>query len=186
MPVTVEQLRQAFLQGNDFQLDVKAVLDVDRDGKISPAELRLDTPAKTDAIRSRLERLGLKQPRIQAEIQPYSLHHGVATGSYAVRDCGECHGSESRVTASIELARYVPGGVLPAVVADANIQWDGTMSVDGAGRLIYQPATSPVPLHVIGLDRWKAGDLVGVMAVTAALLAVFVHGGLRVRAARKG
>ena len=120
------EFRQANLQGNDFQLDVKAVLDVDRDGKISPAELRLDTPAKTDAIRSRLERLGVKQPRIQAEIQPYSLHHGVATGSYAVRDCGECHGSESRVTASIELA-----GTCPAALCRP---WSPTRTFSGTAR----------------------------------------------------
>ncbi|MGC8643799.1 MAG: hypothetical protein ACP5XB_28395 [Isosphaeraceae bacterium] len=186
VPVTVKQLRQVFLQGNDFQPEVKTLLDADHDGKVSSGELRLDTTAKVEAIRSRLERLGLKQARIQAEIQPYSLHHGVATGTYAVRECAECHSRESRVNASIELARYVPGGILPTLVADANTRCDGQMTIDTSGRLLYQPATAPVPLHVIGLNRWKVGDLIGAVAVTVVLLGVFVHGGLRVRSARKG
>ena len=186
VPVGLDLVRKAFLKGDDFHPDVKALLDTNRDGQIDPAELRLDTPAKADAIRARLEALGPSHPRIRGEIQPYSLHHGVATGTWAVRDCADCHGPESRVATAMELARYVPGGVLPTLVADANVRWDGTMSVDGAGRLSYQPVTTPVALHVIGLDRWKLGDLIGAGVVSMAVLAVFVHGGLRVRAARRG
>ena len=184
-PVALEVLRKATLQGDDFHPEVKTLLDADHDGRVSVAELRLDTPAKAEAVRARLAALGVKGPRIRGEVQPYGLHHGVATGSWAVRECADCHGPASRVTAPIELAGYIPGGVMPEPVADANVRWDGRMAVDGAGRLVYRPAMAPERIHVIGQDRWPAGDAIGLLAFSGAVLAVAVHGGLRVHAARK-
>lgn len=184
-PVSTELLTKAFLEGDDYDPTIKMWLDVDGDGRLGNLELRLDTKAKVDAVAARLEAVGVKSPRIRGEIQPYSLHHGVATGNWAVRDCGECHGEESRVSMPIELAAYVPGGVLPEMIGDANVRWDGRMSLDVAGRLTYEPVTAPERIYVIGRDRWGAGDLLGALALVGSVLAVGVHGGLRVRSTRK-
>jgi hypothetical protein len=182
-PVALDDLRKAFLHGSDYHPEVKALLDANGDGAVDETELRLDTPSKAAAIRSRLEALGLHDPRIRGEIQPYSLHHGVAAGEWAVRQCTECHGRPSRLTAAIELAGYLPGGVRPVLVGDANVRWDGRTFLDGDGRLIYEPAAAP-EAYAIGRDRWPLGDLLGALAMLAVLASVLVHGGLRIYAIR--
>ncbi len=184
-PVPLDTLRKVFLDGDDFRPEIKTLLDASHDGEVDAAELRLDTTAKADAIAARLAALGLKNPRIVGQIQPYSLHHGVATHSWAVRQCVECHGPASRTDTPIELASYVPGGVLPKMVADANVVWNGRMERTAGGRLVYRPATASVPLYVLGRDRWRLGDTLGMLALAGVMLGVGVHGGLRLLAARK-
>jgi hypothetical protein len=41
-------------------------------------ELVLDTTSKASFIAARLSALGLDEPRIVGEVQPYAVHHGVA------------------------------------------------------------------------------------------------------------
>lgn len=185
VPVPRETLARAFLEGGRFRPEIVGLLDTDRDGQLAGAELRLDTPAKADAIRDRLVTLGVKNPRIRGEVQPYGLHHGVATETWAVRRCSECHGPVSRVGAPMVLAEYLPGGVVPVPVADANVRWEGRMEAEGTGQLVYRPSARLDRVHVIGRDRWVAGDAVGLLAVAGAVGAVAIHGGLRIRAARK-
>ncbi|MFO0907162.1 MAG: hypothetical protein U0794_02165 [Isosphaeraceae bacterium] len=183
-PVALGLVRKAAIDGGTFHPDLMRLLDTNRDGRVDPKEARLDTEAKTEAMRSRLAALGVKDARIRGEVQPYGLHHGVATGNWAVRECIDCHGPASRVTAPIELAEYVPGGVLPEPLPDANVRWNGRMGIED-GRLVYRPATAPERLHVIGRDHWETGDAIGMLAVAGSIVAVVVHGGLRTRAARK-
>jgi hypothetical protein len=182
-PVDLALLTKAIFQDGEIHPEIKKVLDGNGDGIVEASEWRLDTPDKTAAVRARLEALGLHDPRIRGEIQPYSLHHGVAAGQWAVRQCAECHGPKSRLDASMELASYIPGGVLPKLVGDANVDWNGRLFRDNSGRLLYEPATPG--LHVLGKDRWHVGDWIGLFTVLMVTLAVVVHGGLRMRAARK-
>ncbi len=182
-PVDLPLLAKALFQDGNIHPDIRKALDANGDGVVEASEWRLDTSAKTEAVRARLEALGLRDPRIRGEIQPYSLHHGVAGGQWAIRSCRECHDRESRLSAAIELAPYVPGDAIPERVGDANVEWDGRLFRDEAGRLLYEPATAG--LHVLGKDRWRLGDWLGLLTVLAVALAVVVHGGLRIRAARK-
>ncbi len=182
-PVDLPLLTKALFQEGNIHPDIKKALDANGDGVVEDSEWRLDSPAKTEAVRVRLEALGLRGPRIRGEIQPYSLHHGVAGGQWAIRNCRECHDRESRLSAAMELAPYVPGGAMPERVGDANVEWSGRLFRDEAGRLLYEPATAG--LHVLGKDHWRWGDWLGLLTVLAVALAVVVHGGLRIRAARK-
>lgn len=185
-PIDLALLKKAIYKEIYFHPRVQTLLDTNGDGVVDAAELRLDSPAKAAVIRSRLVELGLHDPRIRGEIQPYSLHHGVAAGEWAVRQCADCHGRESRLTTPMELADYLPGGVMPKLIGDANVDWNGQLFVDGSGRLMYEPAPSASGLHVLGHDRWRLGDILGLLAVTIIFLAVFIHAGWRIRSARKG
>jgi formate-dependent nitrite reductase cytochrome c552 subunit len=186
-PVDLDILKQAIYQENDYRPEVKAILDDDRDGKVEAAEERLDTAAKAEVVAGVLKALGLRNPRIRGEIQPYGLHHGTTSGEFATRRCVDCHGERSRLTKPIDLSEYVPGGAgaKPVAVADANVLWNGELAVDRSGRLSYEPRPTASNYYIMGRDRRRFVDSAGIAVNLAAFLGVLIHGGLRFRAARK-
>ena len=185
VPVSQENLRKAMLVGDKLHPDLVAALDRNRDGQISADEMRLDSPERVEAVRKRLAAVGLESPKIVGEIQPYSLHHGVATGTWATRQCNDCHARDSRVNRPIELASYVPGGVQPTLVGDANVNIGGRMSTDTTGRLFYEPSSTAAQVYVLGHDHWHMGDWFGILAAIGTVVGVGIHGGMRFVAARR-
>jgi Ni/Fe-hydrogenase b-type cytochrome subunit len=183
-PVLMRDLKAAYLDGTDYARDVVQTLDENGDGALQSNELRLDTEEKVALIRRRLRDLGLENPRIEAEIQPYGIHHDVATGDWATKDCQTCHEKGSRLSKPMLLASYVPGGVEPKFVEDANVSIHGEIARDQSGRLFYQPSTTASGLYVLGHDRVRLANAIGLLAVLGVLLGVAVHGGLRYRASR--
>jgi hypothetical protein len=134
-PVRLEDLQSAYFTAEAYAAEVLAALDANADGSLSDAELLLDTPEKQAVIAGRLAALGLANPRIEGEVQPYSINHNVARGDAAIKDCAVCHADSSRLTQPMILADRLPGGVLPAFVSDANTP-TGELSGRG-GRLSY-------------------------------------------------
>jgi Ni/Fe-hydrogenase b-type cytochrome subunit len=183
-PVLLSDLRSAFLDGDDYAPDVIRALDTNGDGTLQDSELRLDTEEKVELIRARLTDLGLKNPRIAGEIQPYGIHHTVATGDWVTKDCQTCHEKGSRLTEPMVLASYVPGGVEPQLVQDANVTLHGEITHDEDGKLIYKPSTTASGLYILGHDRVRLANGIGLLSVIGVLIGVAVHGGLRYRAAR--
>jgi thiosulfate reductase cytochrome b subunit len=177
-PVLISDLRAAWFENDRYAADVLALFDVDGDGALSAVELRLDTLEKERLIAGRLRELGLANPRIQAEIQPYSINHNVVTGSAALKDCQACHADQSRLAAPMQLAAYLPGGMLPVFVADANVQaGEGLAVKDGA--LVYSPNAADHGLYVFGHHRVDWIDWLGALFFAGVLLGVAGHGGLR-------
>jgi thiosulfate reductase cytochrome b subunit len=177
-PVPAETLTEAFLDGGSYREDVTAVLDADGDGRIAQSELRLDTPAKVEAIRGRLIALGLDGPRIAGEIQPYAIHHGVARGEWAIRDCRTCHGAGSKLTMPFDLASHAPGEVTPAVVPDTNVELPGVI-VRVASGVAYVPNSTSAGLYVLGHDHVGWANRIGALFLLAAVAGVVAHGGSR-------
>jgi octaheme c-type cytochrome (tetrathionate reductase family) len=184
-PVASEQLRSAYLDGSRYRPEIVKALDANGDGTIEPKELRLDTAEKVRVVRQRLEALGLSHPHIAADVRPYGLHHDVAGGRWAIRDCEACHSAGSRLTASMELASYVPGGVLPKPVAGTDVRLDGRMAVRADGRLVYEPQTADRELYVAGSGGRRLADRLGAMAVMLAFLGIMAHGTARIIASRR-
>jgi hypothetical protein len=83
-PVRQIDLQEAYLDGGSYRADVLAVFDNNGNGSLADAELRLDTPAKEDVIKRNLATLGLENPHIRAEVQPYSINHNVTNGHQPV------------------------------------------------------------------------------------------------------
>ncbi|MCI0518864.1 MAG: cytochrome b/b6 domain-containing protein [Chloroflexi bacterium] len=177
-PVRLEDLQAAWLENGNYSADVLAALDGDGDGRLSTLELRLDTPEKEAVIASRLSALGLQNPRIQGEIQPYSINHNVAGGDWATRECQDCHSDESILAASITFSEYLPGGATPEFVKDANTQFPPGLDVTG-DALTYTPSTEAVGLYVFGHNRLAWVDWFGALFFVAVLFGVAAHGGLR-------
>lgn len=182
-PVPLEKLTQALFSGRRPHPDVLAALDADGDGVTSPRERVLDTAAKVAAVRARLEAVGISRPRIVGEVQPYGVHHGVASGRFATRACQACHGSGSRLAAPFLLADGVPHGARAALVGDANVTL-GALARDARGRLELRPAPEEEGYHVVGQASSLWIDVLGVLAVLGAAAGALLHGGLRVLAAR--
>lgn len=185
-PVRLVDLKKAIFDDNGgYRTEITAALDTDKNGILSPAETRLDTEAKTNAVRQRLLAIGLTNPQIRGEIQPYTVSHGVAGGEYVIKECTECHGVGSRVTSPFTLADHVPGGVMPKLVGDAKTKLHGDMVQVASGGLVFQPSLDPEILYLHGADRPRTLDYLGMLAVLGSLFGVMVHGALRFVAKKK-
>lgn len=182
-PVRQADLRAALLEGNNYHPEVRRALDTDHDGMVDPREQRLDDEAKVAAVRQRLEAVGVANPHIEAEIQPYGLHHGVGPADTSIRQCETCHSSTSRLGRSMVVASYLPGGVEPKLIGDCNLPPAGTLSLRHDGALVFSPNLRDVDLYVLGFHGWGWVYGVGLLAISAMLLAIAVHAGLRVRSA---
>lgn len=181
-PVRLVDLQAAWLPNGQYAPEVLKALDANGNGLLEDSELKLDTPAKTALVAGRLSALGLQNPRIVGEVQPYSVNHNVTAGEYAIKDCQVCHSANSRITQAMPLSPDLPGGVKPEFVKDVNTQISGQLESDG-GALLYRPATTAQALYVFGHDRVAWVDWIGALALVGVLVGVTTHGGLRAYAA---
>lgn len=177
-PVSQEKLASAWLRGDQYAPEIIQQFDANLDGQLSAREVRLDTPEKQALIADRLKTVGLNNPRIQGEIQPYSLNHTVTNNEYVTRDCQACHADNSRLVATLKLSDYLPGGVMPQFVPDSNARASsGLAAQDGA--LYYSPLIADHDLYVFGHNRVSWIDWFGAALFVGVLFGVAGHGGLR-------
>jgi thiosulfate reductase cytochrome b subunit len=187
-PVSLDDLRAVYLEGDGYAPEVLAALDADGSGALDRTELRLDTQAKTALIAGRLEALGLSNPRIVGQVDAYAINHGVTHGDWAIRDCRACHGDGSRLAQPIELmAGGTPGAAIPDL-ASGSLESGGEIVSGPDGALLYQPLTGAQgsQTYIFGFSRVKAIDWIGIVMFLGTMLAVIAHGGLRVVAAMRG
>lgn len=173
-PVRLTDLRAAYLEAGRHAAPIVAAFDADRDGVVSAAELRIDSPQKEAAVKARLAALGLQNPRMEGQVRPYSINHGVARGEFALNDCRACHTDGARVNQGLQLAGFAP--VVPGFDANNNVSASGDVVRRDDGELVYQPAPARDALYVFGASRVAWVDLIGLMAFGGTLLGVTGHG----------
>lgn len=178
-PVREVDLKAAYLTNGKYDAEIVSAFDANGDGKIDSNELKIDSADKKSVVAARLEKLGLQNPRIEAQVQPYSINHNVTRGEYATSDCQTCHSSDSRVTQPIELAVYAPAGVMPKFVSDSNVNATGEITTAANGALYYTPVTREDGLYVFGRDRVSWIDWLGAIFFLGVILGVGGHGTLR-------
>ncbi len=183
-PVRLADLQAALLQGDRHHHELLPLLDAENNGRIEPSETRLDTPAKVAVVRQRLLAVGVKDPQIQGEIQPFGIHHGVGPSQGALRTCVACHSGKSRLVESMVLSSFAPGEAVPRPVGDAAVEWAGKLQVNARGSVSFRPETRESQLYVLGHDRWRWVNWLGMFALLGTLVGVAVHTGLRFRASR--
>ena len=182
-PVRLIDLESAYLENGNYTADIVTAFDSNNDGKLSSAELTLDSPLKEMTVKSKLVALGLENPRIEGMVQPYSINHNVARGAYAVNECKACHADESRVSQSIKLAEFAP--VMPIFDAANNVNGSGEIVTGEDGALYYQPMPSKDNMYVFGSSRVSWIDWFGAIAFAGSLLGVIGHGTLRYFSSKK-
>lgn len=182
-PVRLVDLKAAYLDGESYAADIVSAFDADKDGKVSAAELTIDSPAKENLVKGKLSALGLSNPRIEGLIQPYSINHNVVKGENALNDCRACHNEGSRMTQPIKLADHAP--VVPVFDAANNVNGTGELVTGEDGALYYKPIPANDGIYIFGSSRVNWIDWFGALAFTGSLLGVLGHGTLRYLASRK-
>jgi len=178
-PVPFQDLQEVYFEDGEYHPGILIRFDQNGDGDLTKEELIIDTPAKEDFVRDRLIMLGLTDPRISGEIQPYSIHHDVASADWALDDCTACHGEESRVTQPIQLASASPGSISPVFVSGTERVLTGEIGTDEAGAVYYYPAPATENLYVFGHNNLAWLDWIGLGLFSTVFLGVMAHGGLR-------
>ena len=180
-PVREIDLRRAFLREGSLHPELLAALDANGDGQLNDNELRLDSPEEVSVAQRLLKGLGLQQPRIVGEVQPYGLHHGVGRGRDAIRACEVCHSKSSRLTQPLQLAAYLPGGVKPEPVGGTNVAFTGSIDGDATTAVSWQPDLRDAELYVLGHSDWSWVNVLGGLSILGAFIGSAIHGGLRFR-----
>jgi thiosulfate reductase cytochrome b subunit len=134
-----------------------------------------------EEVRSTLEAMGVEAPRLKGEIQPYAIHHTVTGGEWATRECSTCHDEDSRLSRTVVLSESPPSSEIPTLVADAEVEWAGSVHRQESGVLVYRPAPGAAGLYILGHDFVWWSNLLGILAVVGTLLGILIHGGLRWR-----
>ena len=183
-PVRQVDLENSFFMDGTYRPEIVAAFDSNGDGTLTSDEMSIDNDSKEAAVRSQLEALGLNNPRIYGQVQPYSINHDVVRGKAAISDCQTCHTDDSSLIAPITLATNAPGGVVPQFVKDVNVSATGQITLDG-GRLTYAPVPQEDSMYIFGHNRVTWLDWIGALIFLATLLAIAVHATMRVLAARR-
>ncbi len=188
-PVPLRDLQAIWLDGDEYEAHMLQVFDADHDGRLSPTELLVDTQAKETLLATRFAERGLPNAHIVGEIRPYSINHNTATGAWATRDCGACHGEESRITQAISLSGSTPGGATPTFVNSGGTAVRGDILDDG-GALFFKPATqsddAAVPsIYIFGHSSIYWVDWLGIFMFVGVVLGIMLHSSLRIYFRRK-
>lgn len=184
-PVRLIDLEAAYFEGSTYAADILSAFDADQDGSIASDELVIDSTEKEQAVRSKLELLGLKNAYIEGLTQPYSINHNVTRGEYAVNDCTTCHNENSRISQPILLAGYAPNGVLPVFDTANNVNASGEIVQNDQGTVYYKPIPAKDQMYVFGASRVNWIDWLGSLLFAGTLLGVSGHATMRYLSSRK-
>ncbi len=179
-PVILADLQAAYYENGGYHPGIVLRFDENNDGELTAEEMVIDSQAKEEFVRDRLALLGLSNPRITGETQPYSINHDVASADWALDDCTACHGDDSRITQPIRLATASPGGILPAFVSGTERNLNGEIKFSEDGEIYYYPAAAAESLYVFGHNRLVWLDWIGLGLCAVVFLGVMTHGGLRI------
>jgi len=176
MPVSRAELIQALSANGEYHPDLMAALDSDGDGNLIGNELRLDDEAKVNAVKQRLQAIGLSNLQIQAETTPFSISHNVVNGQRATRECTDCHSDDSLLAGAFTLSDYTPGGITPQMISYPGVELAGNINNGDAGSLSFTPDSTSAGFYIIGLDGERWVDLLGLLMLLGVTLGVSGHG----------
>jgi Ni/Fe-hydrogenase b-type cytochrome subunit len=175
MPVSRQQLAEAIFSDGAYHPDLVAALDADGDGQLAGVELRLTHEAAVNAVRSRLEAIGLTGLQIDSEITPFSISHNVVNGQRATKDCSNCHDRDSVLATSFSLSDYLPGDVQPQAGSYNGLKFSGDITTDTTGRVSFLSDSRSAGFYIIGLHAESWADMLGLLMFFGIIFGVSVH-----------
>jgi len=184
-PVRLYDLEAVYFDNGSYAADIVSAFDANQDGSLSADELKIDSRAREEVVKSKLASLGLANPRIEGLTQPFSINHNVTRGEGAVNDCKTCHTGESRVAQPIMLSEYAPNGTLPVFDRANNVNASGAILKGDDGAVYYKPVPANDQMYVFGSSRVNWIDWLGALMFAGSLLGVIGHGTLRYLSSRK-
>jgi thiosulfate reductase cytochrome b subunit len=185
-PVALADLQAAwFTAAGAYHPSLLAVFDANGDGQLTADELAITNNVQETAVANRLAALGVANPRIAGEVQPSLISHNVTHGEWVSKECQSCHADDSRLSQPIALADRLPGGVVPTLLSDGDVQWAGTLETNQPNDLRFVPQPATADLYVLGHNAVLWVDRVGIFAILGVMVGIFLHGGARVVSARR-
>ncbi|GAB6166418.1 methanogenesis multiheme c-type cytochrome [Thermostilla marina] len=181
-PVRLADLQAAVRAGDGYHPDILAVLDTNQDGRLDEKERVLDTAAKVEAVRKRLEAVGIADPKLVGEAVPFELHHGVGRAEDAVKDCESCHHPQSAASRVLDFGPE-PYGSSIALSPGTGLAPTGTFKRHRS-TLTYRPEVESHGYYLLGHSSQSTIDIVGLLLTAATLLGVAVHAGRRIARTR--
>jgi thiosulfate reductase cytochrome b subunit len=175
--VPLDVVRRAYLDGARYAPAILSAFDADRDGRLQDSELRLDTPAKTELVASRLRAAGVAEPAVLGSMEAHPLAHGIAGRALALRECGACHAAGSRLSGDYPIAPYLAGGIAPRPPSDGRIELAGAVVPTAQGGLVFrrEPDGATGSLHVLGHSRQAQSNTVGFAIFAVVLAGISIH-----------
>ena len=180
-PVFTWQVQKAFFTGWDadngwtYRPEIVKAFG-DKDGIIDVEQARFDSPEKIALVRALLQKhSGVSDPELRIDVAPWAMSHSIAGKEQATRACTACHARDSILHRRLDLDSQLPRGVpvfFQGRRADV-VRWDGAEPEFDNRSLLAS-------FYVIGNSRVGWVELLGWIAVAAALLFGLVHGGVRV------
>lgn len=182
--IPLDRLEAVLAPAGQWRTDLLALLDRNGDGQLQDAERVLSDKPRVEAVQGMLSRSGIRDPRLQGQLDPLPVHHGTTGPGYATRDCDDCHARDSRLATAFTLASAWPSGVMPRW----NAPGTGDEPLPGEletrdGVLSLAPDGGQVWLlghHSLG---WVNG--LGLASLVLVIGMITVHGTLRWRTARR-
>lgn len=184
-PVRLFDLETAFFENGGYASDIVSTFDANSDNALSNEELKIDSSAKEELVKSKLAALGLNNPRTEGLVQPYSINHNVTRGENSINDCKACHNDTSRISQPIKLSDYAPNNTSPVFDANNNVNASGEIVTGTDGAVYYNPVPANDEMYVFGSSRVNWIDWLGAAMFAGSLLGVIGHGTLRYFSARK-
>jgi thiosulfate reductase cytochrome b subunit len=175
LPVSRAQLEDAIFMGGAYHPDLIKALDANGDGMLTDPEWRLDTEAGVNAVKKRLEAIGLTDLQIQSEITPFSISHNVVNGQRAIKDCSNCHDRDSILAASFTLSDYTPGDVQPQMASYPGVKLSGEIASDDAGNISFRSDNRAAGYYIIGLNSERWVNLLGLLMFLGIITGVSIH-----------
>ncbi|NLP10837.1 hypothetical protein GX408_10625 [bacterium] len=125
---------------------------------------------------------GQSQP-LTGEVQPYSIHHNVAHGAFAVRECRSCHDQHSILSRTMFLSS--PRSDAPAELWKGNeVIASGVMIRNQAG-FYFTADPHQAGFYILGHSKAAWVQWLGGVVLVLTLIGILLHTALRIRSARK-
>jgi thiosulfate reductase cytochrome b subunit len=184
-PVRLFDLESVYFDDGAYASDILSGFDANNNGSLSAVELKIDSSAKEELVKSKLASIGLGNPHIEGLTQPYSINHNVTRGENAINNCTACHNEESRIAQKIKLSEYAPNGTMPVFDTANNVNASGEIVTGEDGAIYYNPVPAKDEMYVFGSSRVNWIDWLGALMFAGSLLGVIGHGTLRYFSSRK-
>lgn len=166
-------------EAGSYEKEILEVFDGNGDKVLEDGELMLDTQAKLDLVKSRLQANGIQQPEIAGVIDTYKISHGVLKARRMKLNCSDCHASESRFGTGILLSSFAPGGVVPQLEPNPEAIINGEVQINPEGHVLLKRGTSMQGYYVLGLHGAGWLDTFGLWLFILSIFAIMAHGLLR-------
>ncbi len=168
-------LRRIYLKNKSYRDDIITRFDNNKNGKIDPLELVLDTSEKIDFIKLKLYEAGIEKPVIVGKIKATRIHHGIVHEKQVVKDCTSCHGETSRMGNDIALSGMTPAGVVPEFDKDSEVLVNGKIIKDKKGMLYLKRNSEMKSHYVFGFSRISIIDILGFLIFVLSAMGITGH-----------